>query len=110
MASGFSLYSARSAVNLRTVSAPPEEASVNRPADGTGDRHITSRSTIIECDNVLEIITVQRGLYQRMYLASKTRGCATNLWVASIPPTAVGGSFKPSLHRNTPFSANTTNG
>ena len=28
------------------------------------------------------------------------RGCATNLWVASIPPTAVGGSFKPSLHRD----------
>src|SRR5437867_3272446 len=35
-----------------------------------------------------------------MYLASKTPRRATNLWVASIPPTAVGGSFKLSLHRN----------
>src|SRR5213080_2331167 len=105
MPSGFSLYSARSAVNLRTVSARSEEASVNRPADGTGDRHITSRSAIIECDSVLEIITVQRGLYQRMYLASKTRGVRQICGWLQYPQRQLGDLSSPAYtetrHRNT---------
>src|SRR5437667_11751550 len=59
MPSGFSLYSARSAVSLRTVSAPPEEASANRAAVGTGDRHIARRRPITEWDGLPEIISIK---------------------------------------------------
>src|SRR5947209_3373976 len=73
MPSEFSLYSARSAVNLRIVFAPFEEAGANRPLAGTGERRITSRRAIIECDSVPEIITIREVYIKRMYLASKTR-------------------------------------
>src|SRR5947208_7027904 len=72
MPSEFSLYSARSAVNLRIV-FPLEEAGANRPLAGTGERHITSRRAITECDSVPEIITIREVYIKRMYLASKTR-------------------------------------
>ncbi len=59
MPSEFSLYSARSAVNLRIVFAPLEEVGANRPLAGTGERHITSRRAITECDSLPEIISIR---------------------------------------------------
>src|SRR5437870_12756760 len=56
MPSGFSLYSARSAVSLRTVSTRCEEASANQPFDGTVDRPIMGTTAITECDSLPEII------------------------------------------------------
>src|ERR1043166_5624807 len=59
MPSGFSLYSARSAVSLSTVSAPREAAFASRQFDGISDRHRTSRRAITECDRFGGIITSQ---------------------------------------------------
>jgi hypothetical protein len=41
------------------VSAPPEETSTNRPAVGTGDRHIASRRAITKYDSLPEIISIR---------------------------------------------------
>ncbi len=84
MPSEFSLYSARSAVNLRIVFAPLEEMGANRPLAGTGERHITSRRAITECDSLPEIISIREVYIKRMYLASKTRRERVRLGASQI--------------------------